>query len=145
VAIRLVGAVDVEVQFARGVEVEHLETGGSQTRRRALGTGDCAPNAQLLRSHRIDKVIDRGARTDAEDGVLDDVGEGGEGGLLLQLIRVHGGNSMWLDAAKDLFYACFPDSGYDCARFRGHSLNQHQLRRLLLLFGSLLLAAFLLR
>jgi len=90
VTIRLVGAVDVQVQIAGRVEVEYVDTVTAQPRGGALGARDCAPDAHLLRSQRIDEVIHGGAGADAEDGVLLDVGEGGEGGLLLGCIGVHG-------------------------------------------------------
>jgi len=93
VAGRLIGAVDVDLEVAGGVEVEHVDARGLQPGGRGFRAGDGAADAAATRGEGIDEEVDGGTGADADDAVVADPFEGGlRGGLLAVLAALlHGG------------------------------------------------------
>ena len=83
VAVRLVGAIDIEFQITGLVEVQHLDAGRPETCRGDFGRGDGTAHPVASGGERIDEEVDGRSCADADDGVVGEELEGGFGCRLL--------------------------------------------------------------
>jgi hypothetical protein len=78
VCVGLVGAVDVHLERAGRIEIEHLDAGGRETFAGRVRRRHRPTQASTLRGQRVDEEIDRRTGADADYGVVLDELECGD-------------------------------------------------------------------
>ena len=142
--VGLVGAVDVDLEVADGIQIQDLDAMLLEARSRALRARYGTLDRHFARRQRIDEEVHGGAGADAEDFVVGDVGQCRRGCRSLLRVRAHVIPLVAGVQEVPCLMLVFWGSGNDCARFRGHSLHHNRLEEVLLLLSGLFLAALLL-
>ena len=96
VRVTLVGAVDVELEVADGVQLIHRNAVALEARGSGFGTGDRAIERALVLGQRIDEAVGGGAGADPDDALViefrEDEVDGGLSHCLFELILGHAGS-----------------------------------------------------
>lgn len=94
--VAFVGAVDVELQVADGVQFVHRDAVALEARRGGFGAGDRAIEGGLVLGQGVDEAVGGGAGADPDDALViefrEDEVDGSLGHGLFELILGHAGS-----------------------------------------------------
>ncbi|MCY1438849.1 hypothetical protein D9M71_550650 [compost metagenome] len=96
--VAFIGAVDIELQVADGIQLVHRNPVALEARGGGFGTGDGAIECALVLGQGIDEAVGGGAGADPDDALVvefrkDEV-DGGLSHCLFELILVHAGSGV---------------------------------------------------